>query len=341
MAYLNTLDGVHNLRDSLKGGQPEIKLTLKPQAQHLGFSAQDLAIQVSNHFGGAEAQRVARLGSEVKVRVQTKEQARNSWEDLMSARIKSSTGHWFALNAVANISTSYTSSYVERSNGKRVNNVHAYIDNAVVSGAEVSESVFASLVPVLKEKYPDVKISAGGELAETGEIKSKLKTALLITCILIYVLMAIPLRSYVQPFVIMSVVPFGFLGAAIGHLIMDVPLSLLSFFGMLALTGIVVNDSLVMVSRYNKEREEGKSIEVALHCAGVGRFQAVFLTTVTTVVGLMPLMAETSEQAQYLIPAAISLAYGEIFATAITLILIPVLIAINEDIKKTIQKERD
>jgi len=147
------------------------------------------------------------------------------------------------------------------------------------------------------------------------------------------VLMAVPLKSYVQPFIIMSVVPFGFIGAVLGHLIMDMPLSLLSFFGMLALTGVVVNDSLVMMTRYNQEREEGHSILDALNGAGIGRFQPIFLTTATTVVGLTPLMMEESEQAQYLIPAAVSLAFGEIFATMITLILVPVLIHILEDIK--------
>ena len=146
--------------------------------------------------------------------------------------------------------------------------------------------------------------------------------------------MAIPLKSYTQPFIIMSVIPFGFVGATLGHLIMGVPLSLLSFFGMLALTGIVVNDSLVMMTRYNESRAEGYDVPVALKKAGVGRFQAIFLTTATTVAGLTPLLSETSEQAQYLIPAAISLAFGEIFATVITLILIPVLIAITEDFRK-------
>jgi multidrug efflux pump subunit AcrB len=131
----------------------------------------------------------------------------------------------------------------------------------------------------------------------------------------------------------MSVIPFGFVGAAMGHLIMDVPLSLLSFFGMLALSGVVVNDSLVMLTRYNQATAEGMSMHAALNDAGLGRFKAIFLTTTTTVAGLTPLMLETSEQAQYLIPAAISLAFGEIFATGITLIIIPVLIAISHDIK--------
>ena len=151
--------------------------------------------------------------------------------------------------------------------------------------------------------------------------------------ILIYTLLAVPLRSYWKPFVIMSVIPFGFAGATAGHLIAGVPLSVLSFFGMLALAGIVVNDSLVMLTRFNDILAEGKSVQTALQTAGISRFRAIFLTTATTVCGLLPLLAETSEQAQYLIPAAVSLAYGELFATVITLLLIPVLMNIAYDFR--------
>ena len=170
-------------------------------------------------------------------------------------------------------------------------------------------------------------------------MKGGMIRALLFTCILIYALLAIPLKSYWQPFIIMSVVPFGFVGAALGHLIMGLPFSVLSFFGMLALTGVVVNDSLLMMTRYNQTREDGATVHDALLSAGIGRFRAIFLTTTTTVAGLTPLMSETSEQAQYLIPAAVSLAWGEIFATAITLILVPVLISISVDMHSYFTKK--
>jgi len=334
IGYLSKIEGVRNLRDSLKGGQPEIHLTLKPEAQHLGFNAQDLAIQISNRFGGAEAQRVQRNNGEVKVLVQNNEQARKTLDDLMQTRLKSQNGDWYPLLSVAQFTSSYASGYIERRNGKRVNNVQAFIDKSIVSSEEVSQSLFETLIPELEQKYPSVEVKMAGELEEMDNIKGGLIRSLIITSLLIYGLMAIPLKSYTQPFIIMSVIPFGFVGATLGHLIMDVPLSLLSFFGMLALTGIVVNDSLVMMTRYNESRAEGDDVPVALKKAGVGRFQAIFLTTVTTVAGLTPLLLETSEQAQYLIPAAISLAFGEIFATVITLILIPVLIAIKEDFRK-------
>ena len=158
-----------------------------------------------------------------------------------------------------------------------------------------------------------------------------MKRALIMILILIYVLLAVPLKSYWQPLVIMSVIPFGFVGAVIGHWINGFPLSILSFFGMLAVMGVVVNDSLVMLTRFNDLREEGRSLTESLVMSGGSRFRAIVLTTVTTVCGLMPLLLETSEQAQYLIPAAISLAWGELFATPVTLFIVPVLIRVLND----------
>lgn len=338
MDELNSIQGVYNLRDSIKGGQPEIRLTLKPEAKHLGFSAQDLAFEVGGRFTGVEAQRVQRNGEEAKVYVSNSKASSRTLEDLMQTRVRSQKGDWYSLLSIAEISSSYASDYIERRNGKRVNNIQAQVDELIVSNEEVGQQLFTVIIPKLKQRYPAIDVVVGGDLQEAKALSGKLTQALLVISLLIYILLAIPLKSYFQPFIIMSVVPFGFLGAAAGHLIMGVPLSLLSFFGMLALTGIVVNDSLVMMTRYNQERANGCAISDALTNCGVGRFQAIFLTTVTTVAGLMPLMAETSEQAQYLIPAAISLAYGEIFGTAITLILIPVLIAIAEDFKAFINK---
>ncbi|MGH1378565.1 MAG: efflux RND transporter permease subunit [Alphaproteobacteria bacterium] len=341
MGYLQGIEGVRNLRDTLKGGKPELHLKVKPEALHLGFTPETLSMQIGNRFGGAEAQRIQRKGQEVKVIVKNTADARRTMDDLMQTRLKSNDGKWFPLISVASFSSGYATDYISRYNGKRVNTVQANIDKSVVSPSEISQSLFETLVPKLQEKYPVVEVKPGGELEEEGELKGSLIRALIMTCIMIYVLMAIPLKSYMQPFVIMSVVPFGFVGATLGHYIMGLPLSLLSFFGMLALTGVVVNDSLVMMTRYNQARsEEGMNVHDAVFAAGVGRFQAIFLTTVTTVAGLMPLLSETSEQAQYLIPAAVSLAYGEIFATTITLILIPVLIAISADISKFLPKNR-
>lgn len=333
ITYLNDINGVRNLRDTLKGGKPELQLKLKPEAQHLGFNTATLATQIGHRFAGAEAQKIQRNNKEVKVVVRNAKDARRTFANLMQTRLKSENGQWLPLLSIATIESGYATDYITRRNGKRVNTVRAYIDKSIVAPAEVSQKLFEEFVPKLRTKFPDVEFSEGGELEEMGEIKGGLIRAFIITCILIYTLMAIPLKSYWQPFIIMSVVPFGIVGAAMGHMVMGLPLSLLSFFGMLALTGVVVNDSLVMMTHYNQTREKNIPVHKALIASGVQRFQAIFLTTATTVAGLMPLITETSEQAQYLIPAAVSLAFGEIFATTITLIIIPLLIAISEDVK--------
>ena len=331
-AFLTSIEGVSNIRDSLAGGQPEIRLRLRPEARNLGFNAEILASQIGHGYGGLEVTRVRRDGAEVRVVVQNARAARDTVDDLMQARLRSTTGAWVPLITVAEIEGAYASGSVTRRDGKRMTAVSASIDRARVAPEEVGQAVFEQLVPQLTARYPSVEVIAAGELEELGEIRGGLITALIVSAVLIYVLMAVPLKSYWQPFVILAIVPFGFIGAAIGHMIMGISLSILSFFGMLALTGVIVNDSLVLITRYNQARAAGDTVENALHCAGIGRFRAIFLTTATTVIGLAPLLTETSEQAQYLIPAAVSLAFGELFGTALMLILVPVLVASAEDV---------
>ncbi|WP_394199380.1 efflux RND transporter permease subunit [Litoreibacter albidus] len=331
-AFLTAIDGVNNIRDGLVGGQPEIKLRLRSDARNLGFSAETLASQIGYSFGGSEVTRVRRDGGEVRVIVQNARAARDTINDLLQTRLRSETGSWVPLSVVADVEGTYVAGAVNRRDGQRMNEVTASIDRSLVAPSEVGQAVFEQLAPELARKYPSVTIATAGELEEMGEIQGGLIRALTLAAVLIYVLMAVPLKSYWQPLVILAIVPFGFIAASVGHLIMGVSLSLFSFFGMLALTGVVVNDSLVMITRYNQARDEGESVPEALQDAGVGRFQAIFLTTATTVIGLLPLLTETSEQAQYLIPAAVSLAFGELFGTALMLLLVPVLIAIAEDV---------
>jgi multidrug efflux pump subunit AcrB len=336
--FIGGINGVSSIRDNLAGGQPQLELRVRPEARNLGFSTETLAEQIGYAFGGGEVHKVRRDRKEIKVIVVNNKGARDSIADLMQTQLRSKNGEWFPLNAIAEVDSSYVTGSITRRNSKRVNSVSASIDRSVVAPEEVSQAVFSELVPTLHAKYPSVDIKGGGELEEMGEIKGGMKRALMFAAVLIYVLMAVPLKSYWQPVLILAIVPFGFVGAAMGHLIMDLPLSMLSFFGMLALTGVVINDSLVMVTRYNQAREEGMTVLSALNDAGIGRFQAIFLTTATTVIGLMPLLTETSEQAQYLIPAAVSLAFGELFSTGLMLLLVPVLIAITEDAKALFTK---
>ena len=181
-------------------------------------------------------------------------------------------------------------------------------------------------IEALHHQFPEVRIKAGGELEEIGDVSDGFRSAMKLTILLIYILLAVPLKSYLQPFIIMAVIPFGFAGAIFGHYLMNLPISLLSMFGMMAMTGIVINDSLVLMTRFNAEYRSGVPLKEALVIAGTSRFRAIFLTTITTVCGLVPLLIEDAEQAQYLKPAAVSLVFGELFATAVTLILTPILI---------------
>lgn len=333
MATLTQIEGVSSVRDSLKAGKPELYLKLKPKARHLGFTTASLARQIGYRFGGAEAQRIQRNGEEVRVMVRGSKEVRNSLRDLMQTQVRSEKGNWIPLLSVADVHSAYVNDYIERRNGNITSTIFANIDKGVTSPSEVFARLQQEKIPALGQQYPLVEVKGIGELEQMGEIKGGLVKALIFTCILIYVLLAIPLKSYYQPFVIMSVIPLGFMGAAFGHIIAGIPVSLLSFFGMLALAGVVVNDSLVMITRYNEARDE-VGVHQALIEAGTSRMRPIFLTTVTTVAGLMPLMNETSEQAQYLIPAAVSLAYGEIFATLIMLLLVPVILAIGHDVNQ-------
>lgn len=333
-AHLSTFEGVSNVRDTFLTGQPELRLTLRPEARPLGFTSERLASQVGYAYGGGEVQRLQRGASEVKVVVRNDGDARDRIEDLMTLRLKSEAGDWIPLIAVADIETRYVSDRIQRRNGKLIATVMADVNRQVVAPEEVGQAILGDYARRLETQHPGLAVEGGGELEEVGELKGGLARAVLIACLLIYILMAVPLKSYFKPVIIMAVVPFGFVGAVIGHVIMDLPFSLLSFFGVLALIGVVVNDSLVMMTFYVQSREGGMDPADAVRRCGLDRFQAIFLTTATTVVGLMPLMSETSEQARYLIPAAVSLAYGEIFATLITLILIPVLLAIAGDVRR-------
>ncbi len=332
-AALQQIKGVADVRDDLQGEMPELRLRLKPVAEHLGLTAADLARQIGDGFGGLEIQRLQRGTEEVRAVIRYQQQQRQYLSDLYSSRIRTEDGRWLPLLAVADIETGYSQGEIRRQNGRRAVQVRASLEKEQIGTEELYVRMQETLVPDLKRKYPGVTIGGVGELEEIGEMKTGLKKGLVMILVLIFALLAIPLKSYWQPLVIMSVIPFGFAGAVIGHKIAGIPLSVLSFFGMLALAGVVVNDSLVMLTRYNQLRCEGVPQAPALLQAGTSRFRAILLTTVTTVSGLAPMLLETSEQAQYLIPAAVSLAYGELFATPLTLVLVPLLICIGEDVK--------
>lgn len=326
-ADLNRIQGVSQIRDDLVEGRPQIKLKLNENGKVLGLTTADLAMLVGNEFGALEVDRFLRDGEEVKLLLYRPLSARNSLSDLHSAKVQIPNGHFVPLSAVADFETTQVVEEVRRRNLKRSVLVYAKLDKSVVSAPQAINAI-ADTIKELEEQWPGLNVRGVGEIEQEGDMGRGLSKAFLIAMVLMYVCLAIPLKSYFQPAVIMAVIPFGIVGAALGHVIIGIPLSMLSFFGIVALSGIVVNDSLVLMTRYNDLREEGVPAFEAVHQAAKSRMRAVFLTTITTVSGLAPIMLETSEQAQYLIPAAVSLAFGEIFATAITLILVPLLCAI-------------
>ncbi len=328
---LGSYQGIYAVRNELKNAEPEVRIVLKPQAHHLGLDTATVASQIGDAYGGLEVQRLQRGADEVKVILRYPKHWRSSLEKLSHSRIRTASGEWLPLLSIAKLQSSYAPATIMHRNGKRSAFIKANIDKTVSSPTEVYALLKQKVISELQAQYLGLKLIPSGELEEINNLKGGLIEALMLTLLLIYTLLAIPLKSYWQPIVIMSVIPFGLAGAAFGHLISDITLSVLSFFGMMALTGIVVNDSLVMLTRYNQLCAAGRDLDSALLEAGCSRFRAIFLTTITTVGGLMPLLSETSEQAQYLIPAAVSLAYGELFATAITLILVPLLVRIAAD----------
>ncbi|MCG8442178.1 MAG: efflux RND transporter permease subunit, partial [Caulobacterales bacterium] len=328
---LIAIDGVSNVRDDLAGSRPQIRLRINERGRLLGLTTADVAALIGDEFGGYEIERFLREGEEVRMIARRGSEARASLSDLSRARIRLPGGAFVPLETVASFDSRYVADQIRRSDMRRSAAVFANLDKSQIS----APAVFAALesdIAELERIWPGLTINARGELEEEARMQRRLIIAFIATMVMIYVLIAIPLKSYWQPIVIMSVIPFGVVGAALGHWLMGLPMSILSFFGVIALSGIVVNDSLVLLTRYNALRTDGLEVADALREAGRSRLRAIILTTVTTVSGLMPLMLETSEQAQYLKPAAISLAFGEIFATVITLLIVPAVCAIGVDV---------
>ncbi len=337
---LRTINGIYDVSDNFTDGSPQFRLHLKPEAEHLNMSVEQLASQIGNAFGGLEIQRLQRGLDDVKVLVKYEGSQRQHIEDLLNSRIQNEIGEWIPLQSIADIKLETAETALIRNNGLLTTEINANIDKGLIGASQAFELANNFYKNKLRDKYPGLVLRAGGELSEITELRGGVRGTFVIIFLLIFTLLAIPLKSYWKPFVIMSVIPFGFVGATFGHLITGHPLSLLSFFGMLAVMGIVVNDSLVLITRFNQFLEEGIPVNEAILKAGTSRFRAIFLTTVTTVAGLTPLMLETSEQAQYLIPAAISLAFGEIFATVITLLVIPLLLASVYSLKRKKEQKK-
>jgi len=339
-AALAEYNGVSDINDTFSGGADEIQLQLKPQAEALGITLQQLGQQVRYGFYGAEVQRVQRDDEEVKVMVRYPKEERNSIGHLETMRVRSPAGQDVPFEQVADIELGKGYDSIIRVDGQRSVTVSAAVDEDIAEPNEVTMEMITRVIPEIMKKYPRVEFKLQGNSREQMEAMTSLAQGLLFALFAIYALLAIPLRSYTQPLIIMSVIPFGIVGAILGHLMLGHAVSVLSICGIIALSGVVVNDSLIMVDFVNRARQEGHRLMDAAINAGTQRFRAIILTSLTTFMGLVPIMFERSLQAQVVIPMAISLAFGILFATVITLLLVPALYVILDDIKNGLTRNK-
>ncbi len=339
-AKLQSMEGVGDVNDSLQSATDEVQLDLKPLAYSMGLTLADVASQVSFSYYGLEAQRILREGEEIKVMIRYPQSERNSISNIQDTRIITPAGAEVSLSEIAIVKLVDGVSSIRRENSNRTVNVWAAVNSDEVEPFAIAQEIRDVYLPALLKNYPGVKSNVAGRIQEEMESANEQLRDFAISLMIIFALLAIPLRSYSQPLIIMSVIPFGVVGAMFGHMALGMTMSGLSMFGIIAVAGIVVNDSLVMVDFVNKARAEGVAIKEAVMQAGARRFRAILLTSVTTFIGVMPIIMETSLQAKIVIPMAVSLAFGVLFATVITLILIPCQYVALEDTKRLVRKWR-
>jgi len=287
---------------------------------------------VRQAFFGQEVQRIQRGRDDVKVVVRYPAEDRHSLGDLERMRIRAVDGSAVPFASVARATLGRGFSSIQRVDRRRVVSVTASVDTQMANANEIVADLKREVVPDIEAIHPRVQVSFGGEQREQAEVLGSLIRGWIIALFAIYALLAVPLRSYAQPLIIMAAIPFGLVGAVGGHLIMQYKFSMMSVVGLVALSGVVVNDSLVLVDYINKLRAKGAALQDAIREAGAARFRAILLTSLTTFAGLTPLLMEQSVQAKFLIPMGISLAFGVIFATLITLVMVPVSYLILDDL---------
>ena len=335
-AKLSSYPGIFDVNDSLDEGRSEIQFQLKPEARQFGVTVSDLARQVRQAFYGSEVQRLQRGADEVRVFVRYPRSERQNLATLETMRIRNAEGVEFPLNAVAKLEVGKSFTAIKRVDRKRAINITADAEKGSVDVGTIKEQL-AVFIDDLLRAHQGISWSYEGEAKSEREAASSSLLATVMLGLAIYTMLAIPFKSYTQPFIVLLVIPFGILGAVLGHMVHGLPLSMLSVFGILALAGVVVNDSIVLVDFVNQSRAQGATLLEAVLRAGPRRFRPILLTSVTTFAGLMPLIYEKSTTSQFLIPMAVSLGYGILLSTAITLFLVPVCYMILEDIKTLFQ----
>jgi multidrug efflux pump subunit AcrB len=336
---LRQYTGVEEIADNFEPGKSELKLKLKDTGRTLGLTLADLARQVRQGFYGDEVQRIQRGRDDVRVMVRYPKEERKSLADVENMRIRLPDGTEIPFKTVADVEYGRGYSTIKRVDRKRVVSVSADVDEVVASAGKINRELNSKVLPELMRKYPGLDYRFAGEQRERNESLGSLKINFVIAMLAIYGILAVQFKSYSQPAIVMSAIPFGLVGATIGHLIMGFNLSILSLFGVVALSGVVVNDSLIMIDLINRERRSGIGLAQVLRDCATRRFRPIMLTTLTTFCGLLPMILEKSLQARFLVPMAISLAFGVLFATCITLVLVPSLYMILEDIKNRVFAE--
>ncbi|MFK7828315.1 MAG: efflux RND transporter permease subunit [Congregibacter sp.] len=337
---LARIDGVRDIRDSFNAGGRELNIKVTPEGEALGLGDVELARQVRQAFFGAEVQRVQRGRDEVRVYVRLPQDDRSRLETLQSLWITLPDRRRVPFSVVGHAFEQTGLSVINRIDLTRVVEVQADVNKAVISSSEVLAMIEGDILPDILARHPLVRYSVAGEVEEQRDTSNALIYGGLIVMLLIYAALAIPLKSYLEPLLIMSVIPFGVTGAFLGHLILGMDISVLSAVGIIGLVGVVVNDSLVMVDYINHYVEEGRDWRSAVLEAGPMRFRAIILTSLTTFIGLLPIQLETSLQAQFVKPMATSVAFGIFFSTAVTLFLVPTLYYIAQDMRGVFAKKK-
>ena len=330
--FVSVQPGVTSARSSYRAGKPELRLELTKEGEALGFTLADLAWQARQALHGFEVQEFQRGRDTVEVRVLLPQADRGQRSTLETMRLRAPTGAAVPFSLAARLVESPGAAAIERQDRHRIVSVLATIDKSSTTAEVVTRALASGPLLELAARHPGLSWSLEGQQREQSEFLGSLMRIFVIALLAIYVLLAIPLASYLQPLVIMSAIPFGLVGAVAGHWIMGLDLTMFSLIGVIALSGIAVNDSLVLMDFVNRARKEGASLAEAVREAGPRRFLPVMLTTLTTAAGLAPLVFERSLQAQFLIPMAVSVAFGVAFATVITLLLIPALLLAQSDL---------
>ncbi len=329
MEELQRFDGVFDVDSDQDAGLREIQLTLLPAARTLGLDLDDVARQVRGAFFGEQALRVQRGREDVRVYVRLPENERDAIADVEQYRIQTEFGGEVPLDQVATVAFGTSPTSINRKDSRRVLTVTADVDPQIVSAAQVSTALEEEILPELIARDPRLTWAFGGDQAEQGETNASLASGFLLAMIVVYALLAIPFGSYLQPLVVMAAIPFGIVGALAGHLILGLSVGLLSLFGIIGLSGVVVNDSLVMIDFINERVRAGMPYREAILDGAKRRFRPIMLTSLTTFLGVAPLVFERSLQAQFLIPMAAALAFGIVFATGILMVVVPALATVQ------------